>query len=381
MDQYRYELTQATLIRVFRLGKLRRAGPGYAYSADAQGCGGQAGLKILVFRLRLPVLHSSKSEVESGPFRRRQRLWRTRRPKSVEALAKTDRQATTDRLAFENFLSHRVCCVTVFCNQNIKERFCGDVIMFLLRSWKESLALFVPKNFKLFLLVTIKSAVETYGFLVYYFWWLMLLVLVFDMGCYYPECVLKGTTWARIETTLKLLLLFVLFVLVRPSVPLKNYTYIKQQIRKSLLGFLVIYGFFYMIRPEIGSFVMNSFSKLLGPSTAFNLLYTLLIFIYDDAPLVILPVFVFSVLFFLDSVGSIKEFFLSVWRGIKMFFFNFPFCLLSIMIVLLIWKGLLATFGIYGQYLFFSFIPFVVSYFKNMYVKRLHDQFNLYFAV
>ncbi len=251
--------------------------------------------------------------------------------------------------------------------------------MLLLRSWKESLALFVPKNFKLFLLVTIKSAVETYGFLAYYFWWLVLLVLVFDMACYFPECMLQGNTWAFAEITFKLLLSFVLFTLVRPSVPLKSFSYVTQQVRKSLAGFLATYSFFYMVRSEIGSLVIGGFSKLLGPSVAFDLVYTFFIFIYTDAPLVIVPPFIFSALFYLDSAGTIKELLLSVWRGIVMFIFNFPFCLVSMILILLIWKGLLATFGIYGQFIFFSFIPFMVSYFKNMYVKRLHDQFNLYF--
>jgi len=50
--------------------------------------------------------------------------------------------------------------------------------MQLLQSWKESLAIFAPKNFKLFFLVTLKAILETFVALFRYCWAPLLLFLV-----------------------------------------------------------------------------------------------------------------------------------------------------------------------------------------------------------
>lgn len=227
-----------------------------------------------------------------------------------------------------------------------------DCIVLLLRSWKESLLIYIPKNFKLFLLVTIKSALQTYGYLIYHFWWLLLLVILVDTGCYYPECLLPGSLWVFANMFLKALSLFIIFMLSRPSVSLKNIHYIVEKLPNFGLGFLLFYIFFYI--------VVAAFKVLI-------------------VGLIMVPILICSLLFYLDTAGSLEDVVLSLWRGIKMYLFNFPFFLLSAIVVLGIWYQV-TLLSIYWKYVFFLFVPFVVSYFKNMYVKRLHDQFNLYYA-
>ena len=47
--------------------------------------------------------------------------------------------------------------------------------MNLLKAWQDSLDIFRPANFKLFLLVTLHSAWQSYKILFKYFWWLIML--------------------------------------------------------------------------------------------------------------------------------------------------------------------------------------------------------------
>jgi hypothetical protein len=227
-----------------------------------------------------------------------------------------------------------------------------DGLVLLMRSWKESLLIYIPKNFRLFLLVTIKSAMQTYGYLIYHFWWLFLLLVLVDVGCYYPECLLPGSLWVLFNTLIRGIFVLVIFMLSRPSVPLKNIDYIIEQFMRFGLGFLLLYISFYMFFPWV-HMLMTS--------------------------LILMPIFICALLFYLDSAGSLEDISMSLWRGVKMYLFNLPFFLIAATIVYIVWHNL-PVHSIYWKYIFFLFVPFVVSYFKNMYVKRLHDQFNLYYA-
>lgn len=44
-------------------------------------------------------------------------------------------------------------------------------------SWRESLSLFKPKNFKLFALITLKTIGQVFRLLLTYFWWFPALIL------------------------------------------------------------------------------------------------------------------------------------------------------------------------------------------------------------
>ena len=78
--------------------------------------------------------------------------------------------------------------------------------MYFLRSWKESLLVFIPKNFKNFMLVTLKNAMSVYAHLAYNFWWLLLLAFVTNIGCFYPQCALRGPIWDLVSFIISLFL-------------------------------------------------------------------------------------------------------------------------------------------------------------------------------
>jgi len=87
------------------------------------------------------------------------------------------------------------------------------------------------------------------------------------------------------------------------------------------------------------------------------------------------------VLFFADSTGGLQNLFLSMWHAAKMILFNFP--LLAIM-------GIVFHLPVFilNKYIFISplmhhiigtlLLPIGVCTYANIYIKKLHDQFDLY---
>jgi hypothetical protein len=108
----------------------------------------------------------------------------------------------------------------------------------------------------------------------------------------------------------------------------------------------------------------------------------------------------FFIQFFFDSSGSFGQFFASLWRGLKMFWFNLPFVL--VMSLIFIGVYLILGFIIQWPIIYFYpqfmlpylyivsglsqilidlllFMPFVVCVGTNFYVKRVHEQFGVYY--
>jgi hypothetical protein len=253
-------------------------------------------------------------------------------------------------------------------------------MLYILQSWKESLSIYKPKNFKLFLLVTLKSALELFGNLIYFFWWLMLATFVFLVGGYYPAWATAGMIWFFIGEFLLISLVYVWFMLVRPSVLPKGYAYFKQHIKKTAAGFVCIYFLFNFARIELLSLPTQMIIRSLLSGAFLNPLYVYMRFRLDYIPFIVFPPFVCAVLFYFDSDGGVRSWFLSVARGFVMYIYNFPFCFLSMVMFFIIWCFFAFISYEFSWYILWLFVPVVLSYFKTMYVKRLHDQFNLYFA-
>jgi len=235
--------------------------------------------------------------------------------------------------------------------------------MTLVQSWKDSLQLLKPKNFKLFVMVTIKSIIEAYKIYVMHFWWALLFIIVCAGASHFVQ--LNHSLFYNIQYKHVLFYtscwLFELLFLAtcfstRPSILQKDTVYFVKQFKKIIL--------FWIFMPL---FTWSS-------ATYYG--------------------FIFTVLFFADSEGGPKNFLLSLWKAIKMVVFNLPLILiLGGIIYLSGWLGgqglaqLLITYNIplYPQwYLIFNvlgalLLPIGVCTYTNIYIKRLHDQFDLYF--
>jgi len=296
--------------------------------------------------------------------------------------------------------------------------------MQLLQSWKESLSIFKPANFKLFLMVTAKCVWETFKILFGRFWWLVILFLLgtvaifslfFVVSLFIAMSAHGGPPMTTGENIfLKFLtfvgsifpssLIFTIFLIVRSSVKMKNWSYLKTYLFS--LYFIYVYLFLYLIY-FLCSYTINAFIFLSPIANVFVHLsnlpsYVFFTFLLNVFSLLYSSLIVFTILFFLDSASANPYTFLvSFLRALKMTIYNFPFCLIVYLLIDVILFSALylllqVTFfsfedqffsivknGAYDLFLAFLAIIFYVipvCIFTNFYIKQVHDNFDLYFG-
>lgn len=245
--------------------------------------------------------------------------------------------------------------------------------MQLFQAWVESLTLFKPQNFKLFLLVTLKSIIETYQVLFAKFWPIVIGSLVVDIGAYYllaqqgnndfqVQSFFTVLVWVSIFTLAALGLMalcMTLLLCVRPSASIKNWSYLFSYWRH----------FIYFVFIWLIAMICKSLS--------------LILFIY----------WIFFAAFLLDSDAHLKSVGLSFWRSLKMVAYNLPFIVISAMVFSLLSSPIVMIFGA-GSFMLtpwefvFRFVivnliqlPLLFCFYINFYLKKIHEQFNLYFPV
>ena len=240
--------------------------------------------------------------------------------------------------------------------------------MTLVQAWIDSIQLLKPKNLQPFAMATLKSIIETYKLMFKYFWWLIALQLI----CIFPSFVGIGSLF--IAMILYQLLFFIVCVIAHPSVVEKDFAYFRSQ----------FYSFIYFIPLLLVNSAVESLFAPIGKFLPFSA-WT-----------------IFSILFFLDSEKNIKKLCLSAWHALKMIIFNFPF-ILCVHIAILLFTGVIFSivnltvmgtmvFGmsislpiesffyaalVYGA-MVILFLPISVCTYANIYIKKLHDQFDLY---
>lgn len=234
--------------------------------------------------------------------------------------------------------------------------------MTLVQSWMDSLTLLKPKNFQLFVMVTIKSIMEAYKLYFRYFWWAMLLVGMCAVApCFFQiqNCFFYNVQYKHLFFFISCWLYELLFLAVcfstRPSILQKDCTYFVLQLKRIALFWLF----------------MPIFSWSSGAYYGY----------------------IFTVLFFADSEGGLKSFLWSLWNALKMILFNLPLMLiLGVVVYLVGWVGgqcverLMIAYNvpIYPQFFLFCnmlgalLLPISVCIYANIYIKRLHEQFDLY---
>jgi hypothetical protein len=240
--------------------------------------------------------------------------------------------------------------------------------MTLIQAWIDSVQLLRPKNLKLFVLVTIKSIIEAYKLLFKYFWWIVpafiAVALLFSLigpialpNYYGPiEAIIdRNRYWfyahmQEISYVLYSLLFLAVCFITRPSIDKKDCKYLRTQYKRIILYSLILMA--------LGISSLSAWH-------------------------------VFVVLFFLDSRGGPKNFFLSMWYALKMIIFNYP--LLAVIGILLHLPFWLINVVYLYQYNYLFVLPIVISNmlailflpigictYANIYIKKLHDQFDLY---
>jgi hypothetical protein len=258
----------------------------------------------------------------------------------------------------------------------------------LLRSWKESLSLFIPKNAQLFALVTLKNILQSYTIILRDGWWLFGLSMIAEY--IYTRYFGPQSFFGFIPLILWFITIFLMYLIIRPSLKRKGYSYYKDYIGAffyfalfSILGYL----FFLTLLRFALLFSVTIANPFYFVSNVFMILTALLAPGPQLMPLYVSPLLTFLILFILDSDRSIASIFKSIIRAFKMVIYNYPFCLIifSIWALLSVCSQLL-IFKIFGPHSFllssavsYLLLPIPICIFTLFYTKRLHEQFGLYY--
>lgn len=264
---------------------------------------------------------------------------------------------------------------------------------YFFRSWRDSLSLFIPQNAKLFSLVTLKTIINSYKKILKDLWWLFLVSAAVEYG--FRKLCIVGSLWCIVPLLLWLAIIFIMYLIIRPSIPQKNWHYYLSHwyyfIYFALFSALAISlpYIFLSISQKIAAWTLYIHPIFFYLYIPFLFIPILLAFIIapEVLPIYSSPLLSFFLFFLIDSRGSILDSLKSVWRALKMVVYNYPFCLLFYTALL---------FGTYYlqqliRYVFgptnFLFSTLVgtlalaipLCIWSVFYTKRLHDQFNLYY--
>lgn len=208
-------------------------------------------------------------------------------------------------------------------------------------SWLESLAIFSAQQRKLFLLVTLKTILSSYKKLLTVLWPLLAL---YGAALYFFYASLP---WVPLLPGL--LLVSLVFLVVRPSVERKTFSYF---FRYLVYDYEII--FLLMLMPYL------IFSGVIA------YWYTLF--------------FIFFMFFVADGGvlwGQEHSFGKALYRTVLMILSNAPFLFLLHGFFILWWLLLTRLLGIPPIFLV-GLTPVPLSFFMTVYIKRVHEQLNLY---
>lgn len=258
--------------------------------------------------------------------------------------------------------------------------------MTLMQTWRDSLLVFLPQQFKLFFMVTVKTIIETYFILFTRLWWVVLFDVAFFLSMSFLERFLQANFLVNPLYFLVYnnFISFLVFLAMRPSVLKKDNLYFFRYWFYFILFFSFIAVLFFVIA-ALFLFKLSFLRPLL----------------MLDNPLIVSPLVIFFALFLLDSDGTIGQAIKSVGRSIKMVWYNYPFCLISYIffcyafLPIVIWlieyfsAISIAIFpSVYTQFIiafvaryfyFWLCMPLVLSFVVNFYVKVIYQQLSFYF--
>jgi len=300
--------------------------------------------------------------------------------------------------------------------------------MVLLQAWKESLIIFLPKNFKLFLLVTLKSIGQAYttlftdaglflllGLASYLYSFMIIPILVVLIMSRIPSLQihitrfwiatalvsvgiiaglwvadmaimrLYGPLFSEAMEYLEYFLLkiqlgytpFIMYLAVRPSVFKKNHSYFARYHR----------FFFPIVLSLLFLELLLDFSSCFGRAVQ-------VVVGSCDAIIIFSPLILFFVLFFLDTGGDLKSLLGRLWssalRAVKMVFYNIPFCLVVSLVYFFAQDFIVSMIDSnLDQYPLVENIssvvvkllyPIPLCFMANYYIKKVHEQLTVYFG-
>ncbi len=263
---------------------------------------------------------------------------------------------------------------------------------YFFRSWRDSLSLFLPQNAKLLCLASLKSIVQSVRILLRNAWWLFIASAVTEYSYlrYFPQ-----TFFCIIPLLLWLTTIFIIYLVLRPSLAPKNWRYYRAHARYFVP--FVVFTFIIALIPFTVILLNNLIiSWTFNTNSAFSILFiplltlpALLSFVIapNILPLYASPLLSSMIFFVLDRPLSIGNCFKAIWRALKMIIYNYPFCIIIYSLFVLVAYGMQRACLLLGGASTFLLSTLVgticllipLSILSVFYSKRLHDQFNLYY--
>lgn len=228
------------------------------------------------------------------------------------------------------------------------------VIKSIIISWQESLSVFLPKNLKIFVLITLKSIIRTIKALIIGAWPLVIICSIFiaiSPWLLHPSYhLLSNSLW-----------IFLIIAAARPSTGLKDIWYFFTITYKYIL-----FLFCWLALLLLSIKITNQLSYAAWP-----LFYQVVFEVFFMVPFYLIATL--TLLFVLDAGGYLKSMLLAGWRAAKMFLYNYP---LYVILILILTTAAHSNISIAVILEFFIFIILT-----NFYVKRLHEQNRVYYEI
>ncbi|KKP35679.1 MAG: hypothetical protein UR26_C0003G0152 [candidate division TM6 bacterium GW2011_GWF2_32_72] len=245
--------------------------------------------------------------------------------------------------------------------------------MNILQAWGDSLRIFQSTAFKIYFFSSLKTAWSTMLFWLKYFGWILVAGILLQYASY-------TTSFSELSLIYSIIYLFIvfaalfflnlamfgIFLVARPSVKKKDTVYLRLYWRQFFIFLVVIFGVLGLAN------LLEAYGMGVVPQwVSFFIVFWFLV-----------------IFFFLDSAGALKDFFICLYRGLKMFLYNLPI----IMIMTSLWffikyiLDLIAAYfrldGIFWEvfyqlieiFILLVFISFAVTF----YTKRVYEQQKLY---
>ena len=245
----------------------------------------------------------------------------------------------------------------------------------LVLSWLESLTMLRISTVKTMAFLAFKATVLLYKALLKNVWLLRLSTALLVLMLF--SIAISGATTIFFLYSSFIAFSFLIVILLRPSVGIKNTHYCFEKLSYvpyyvGIVSLLFLLQNIISIQPILST--LFNYAVLLGPSSYFYMLG-------------LSPLFVFTVLAILDSPSNLYSIIQACIRALKLILYNYPLCYIY-------WASMLALTLFYHWFLtllptsvalFVVFIgivlliPYSISLWTTLYIKRMHEQFDIYY--
>lgn len=282
----------------------------------------------------------------------------------------------------------------------------------LVSSWRESIELLKPSSFGLLLLISLRTLLHTYraltaawflpiAYSIGFFAFMFALHSFFifrhvPLGADLPFAYGPFLAFMELITGASLLVFYMSLMVraARPSIDYKNAHYwLKREIAHWVLFTATL-----LLIP-VAWFALSMVGSWMRVGLTFFFAKALLLRLHDWLPgahvlgivtTFLSPFVILWTLFMYDAQKTVWQYIRSFWRALLMLFYNYPFFFIIYELLRLLLAGFYllsrpfvesypSMYIIGWIVLFFLVIPYYVCLLTNVYVKRLHEQFSVYY--